>query len=77
MAKVQMKRSDALDWIHAQLGEWVYDEDPEDEDPDDPNIRFVTLSNTELYNVFCQSGLLHQAYNSEDGASEDNFEIVD
>lgn len=84
MTNVQMRRSFAIELINAQLGEYLYDQedylaDLEEEPEDriyDSNPKHSELTNDELVEVFCTSGVFNHVF---DGSpiGEKDFGIID
>ena len=72
MVKFEIKRSIVLERLH-----WLQDDCIEKElgDPDEMHQDFDSMSNDELHEEYCLSGL-HSQFNEPDCAEED-FVIVD
>jgi hypothetical protein len=69
----KMKRSNALEHLHEQIG--IYEWEWEDDDEPEPN-KFVDLTNAKLQEIFCTSGVFNHVFDGTD-VGEKDFSIVD
>lgn len=69
--QTKMTRSNAIEHMHDQLGIYAWDWEEGDPEP----TKYADMSNEELLEAFCLSGVFNHVFDGT-GVAEPDFEIV-